>query len=125
MIEVDAAYLQMMYQEHAEHARLHETHRGTATTLMMALIGAVAVFGIGQSTLNWHVAGAGLIISATSLLGAILNYKHHEKAELHKLLLTAYRKEIERMVSVDLSKIQYLQRNVHGKLFPITSTYLK
>src|SRR5262245_9199969 len=80
----DREYLSMRYEEHAEHARQHETLRAAVTGLVMALIAGLLAFAVetpGESSGKQWVAG--LLICVVSVIGVLLNLKHYERYRLH------------------------------------------
>lgn len=88
-------YARMMYEENAEHARLHEELRSGATTLLVSLIaGLLAATAFGD-TANLPHKLIGCIICAVSVLGALLSSKHYERFQLHLRVLRAYRHALE------------------------------
>lgn len=98
----DREYLTMMYQEHAEHARQHETLRAAVTGLMMALIAGLLAFAVEQ--LNVWLAGLG--VCAASLLGMLLNHLHQARFEQHNDTLTKFRLALGKGVRQDFGDIR-------------------
>lgn len=111
-------YLKMMYEEHAEHARLHEELRAGATTILVALISGVlaAIFFFDK---NQDYKAGGLIICFISVLGGLLSWKHCERYELHLKVLGGLRKELEKELPksiVDLAPGLRGEHNKEGRL---------
>jgi disulfide bond formation protein DsbB len=116
----DRDYLVMMYEEHAEHARQHETLRAAVTGFFIALIaGLLAAPGNENSPQKIIV---GIIICIVSLLGLLLNEKHYERYHMHREILRGYRNSLEQgLGNKDLSKIRDKREECHKKeyrLFP-------
>jgi len=88
-------YATMMYEEHAEHARLHEELRASATSLLMALIAGLAASAF---LFDRYGRATGIMICAVSALGVLLNVTHHERYEMHVDALRAFREELEKEI---------------------------
>jgi hypothetical protein len=107
----DRDYLIMMYEEHAEHARQHETLRAAVTGFFIALIAALLAVPDSQHHPQREIIGA--TICALSLLGMLLNAKHYERYQLHRSVLRGFRKSIEIGLSDGLSEINGDWRDYH------------
>lgn len=107
-------YLRMMYEEHAEQARQHETLRATATSLLMALIAGILAFAATDAKddpLKVWVSGSAICL--LSLLGALLNQKHYERNRLHTDVLKGLRTSLERGLSPGIAAIPGAYRAWH------------
>ena len=107
-------YAKMLYEENAEHARLHEELRGSATTLFVSLIAgllAATAFGEPRNISHRWIGG---IICAVSLLGALLSAKHYERFQLHLRILRECRHLIEEdLLNKSLKKLRESARVSH------------
>jgi hypothetical protein len=101
----DREYLKMMYEEQAEHARLHEELRGAATSLFMALIAGLLAFAVteGAEPRREWVAGATIIV--VSLVGFSITYKHYERYKMHLSRLRGFRSSLELSITLSLRSI--------------------
>jgi hypothetical protein len=113
--DLDRQYLRMMYGEQAEHARLHEELRGSATGLFVALIAGLLAYAATEVSQAW---AAGLLIVATSSIGALVNLKHYERYEMHLWRLRGFRKSLEKEISPDLTAINDLWTKYHNQKNP-------
>jgi len=120
--DVDREYLRMMYGEQAEHARLHEELRGTATSLFVALIAGLLAWAVGE-TGDGHQRAliAGPLILATSGIGAVVSLKHYERYQMHLSRLRGFRKSLEKEVTDELVSINSDWTERHNRNNPITS----
>src|SRR4051812_46516433 len=93
----DHAFLIAMYEEHAEHARQHETLRAAAAGLFVALIAGLLAFGVSGD--KPPMLSSGLLVCVVSLLGALINHKHYERYTLHRDLLLGFRMSLEKKLT--------------------------
>jgi Na+/melibiose symporter-like transporter len=84
-------YAQMMYEEHAEHARLHEELRTNATGIFVALISGLLAATIFGPTSSFAV---GIMICIISILGCLLTWMHYRRSDLHLTLLKEFRDQL-------------------------------
>ena len=109
--EVEREYLLMMYEEHAEHARHHETLRAAVAAFFIALVaGLLAAPDI--STHHPHMVGLAIIV--LGLAGLLLNMKHYERFELHREVMKGLRDCFEEAVTVPLRSMNGNRRDVHA-----------
>src|SRR5580692_6505911 len=87
----DREYLKMMYEEQAEHARLHEELRGTATGLFIALIAGLLAFGVTEGAQTQRESVVGVMILVVSVVGSLVTYKHYERYNMHLSRLRGFR----------------------------------
>ena len=118
----DRTYLLAMYQEHAQHAREHEQLRASATALFVALIAGLLAY---SQTQRAGEVEAGILICAVSALGALLNVKHHERFELHRGILGALRKSLEKGVTDGIAHINRDYRRWHETQRPFVSKRIR
>jgi hypothetical protein len=118
----DRDYLTMMYAEHAEEARQHETLRATATGLFVALIAGLLAFAVGDPE---RMRVAGVLICVVSFLGGILNHKHYERNRLHVHVLCGVRNTLEKGLTSGVSEISEWYRADHEIKNPTTSRRIK
>jgi hypothetical protein len=110
----DREYLRMMYEEHAEEARQHETLRATATSLLVALIAGILAFAATDAAADpLKVWVSGSAICLLSLLGALLNQKHYERNRLHTDIMRGLRASLEQGLSLGIAAIPSAYRNWH------------
>jgi hypothetical protein len=89
-------YAKMIYEDNAENARRADDLRGSATSLLVTLIGALlAATAFGDSTRITRELLA-LFVCAFSLLGAALSWKLYEKSELYDNVCEKFRRQLER-----------------------------
>lgn len=107
-----------MYEEHAEHCRLHEELRASATSLLMTLVGgllAASVFAQAHSRI------LGLMIGVISLLGVLLNWKHYERFCLHRHVLRGFLDQLQQGLSASVATLNERRRKEHEASHPILS----
>jgi hypothetical protein len=80
----DRDYLKMLYENHTEFARQHQVLRAAATGFFLALIAGLLAATVGQGASRAKDLIVGGIICGLSLLGFLLNAKHHERNALHE-----------------------------------------
>jgi hypothetical protein len=107
----DVDYARMMYEENAEHARLHEELRGSATSLLVALIGGLLASTVLEAGAPKPIIG--ISICAVSMLGIFLNMKHYERYLLHLAVLRGFREQLEVALTAPLEKLMGNLRNNH------------
>jgi hypothetical protein len=101
-----------MYEEHAEHARQHETLRAAATAFFIALIaGLLAATALEHNALKDALVGVSVCL--LSILGGLLNAKHYERYILHRDVLRGFRRSLELDLSPGLDEINRDYRNYH------------
>jgi hypothetical protein len=119
----DRVFLQMMFEEEAEHARLHEELRGAATSLYVALIAGLLAFGLDKRGKDaWLVGG---LIFFASILGILVNFKHYERYKRHVARLRGFRRSLEFGLSESVTKIRLDMDRFHDSRYPISSRYIK
>lgn len=116
--EIDREYLKMMYEEQAEHARLHEELRGTATGFFMALIAGLLAWAVGDGNIEARCRIVGPLIVTSSLIGAVLNAKHYERFQMHLSRLKGFRKSLEKVVWHELTTINDNWEKFHDQKNP-------
>jgi hypothetical protein len=110
-------YLTMMYEEHAEHMRQHETLRAAVTGFFIALIaGLLAAPGSERHPQREIIGGA---ICVLSFLGLLLNEKHYERYLMHRSIVRGFRKSLEKGLSPRLRLINRNCRDYHENKHPI------
>ena len=100
----------MMYEEHAEHARQHETLRAAVAGFVIALVAGLLAT---EASKNHPVVVAG-VICVVSLLGLLLNLKHYERYKLHREVLAGFRGSLEEAVDFRLRTINKDYRKLHA-----------
>jgi len=123
----DRDYLKMLYENHAEFARQHQVLRAAATGFFLALIAgllAATVGGQGASTAKDLIVGG--IICGLSLLGFLLNAKHHERNALHEDLEMKFRQSLEGGLSTKaLTTINSETRQTHEQHYVLARVELQ
>jgi hypothetical protein len=107
--QADRDYLVMMYEEHAEHARQHETLRAAVAGFVIALVAGLLATDASKE----HPVIIAIVIGVVSLLGLLLNLKHYERYELHNEVLRGFRKSLEKGVDPPLRMLNDNCRKVH------------
>lgn len=121
----DREYLRMLYEENAEHARKHEELRGAATAIFMALIAGLLAFAVGEGTTANRELVSGCLIFGSSLVGALVSYKHYERYELHLNRLRGFRSALELGLTKGLAEIGPICRKEHKAHYRFTYKWLK
>jgi len=116
----DREFAKMMYEEHAEHARLHEELRAAATSLVIALIsGSLAALFFFEN--QRHGVAGGLVICGLSVLGIVLNVKHYERYVLHRDILRDFREKLQQGLSPTIQTLAEERRKTHEGAWPVIS----
>jgi hypothetical protein len=113
-------FAKMMYEEHAEHARLHEELRAAATSLIIALIsGLLAALFFFEN--QRHGVAGGLAIGGLSILGIVLNVKHYERYVLHRDIVRGFRETLQQDLSPAIQTLAEKRRKAHEGAWPAIS----
>lgn len=78
----DREFLYVMYQEHAQQARQHESLRAAITVGLFTLMAAILTASTANKQDQFFGIYGGMII-IISILGIFLNKKHYERNRLH------------------------------------------
>jgi hypothetical protein len=106
-------YAKMMYEEHAEHARLHEELRTNATGIFFALVsGLLAVTALGDGAQPL----VGIMICLASIVGCLITWTHYRRFDLHRELLKAFRDKLAK--DLPIAKAAAGLREDYEKRFP-------
>jgi hypothetical protein len=112
----DREYLVMMCQDNGEYRRHHEALRSAADGFFIALIAGLLAFAATTSK-SQSLALWGLAVCVTSVLGAILNYKHYERTEFHVNRMRGFRGALESGISQLYTKINSERDKEHIKRY--------
>jgi len=112
-------YVMMMYEEHAEHARQHETLRAAVAGFVIALVAGLLAAPGNEHHPRQEIIG--ITICVVSLLGLLLNATHYERYRLHLAVLRGYRKAFEQVVNDELAGINRRCRRIHEREYRLLS----
>lgn len=85
--------LQKYYDEHAEHARLHESQRERATNIILSICGIlIGLITFGELNLSDLPASISIII--LGIYGFLFSGKHYERFRFHTSIMKEIREEI-------------------------------
>ena len=112
-------YARMVYEENAEHARLHGELRGMACGFLAAGIAGLLA---ANEKLQLEGKFIGPVILALSALGVLLNLVHYSRYERHRKVLTAFREALGRdLQAATLPELFKEVRKKHKNARPILS----
>ena len=117
----DRDYVRMMYEEHGEQARQHETLHAILTSLLVALIAGIFIFAANKGTDSPEMWVSGASICFLSMLGTILNQKHYERNRLHADVMLGLRISLEKNLSSGISSIPADFQRWHNRNWSIWS----
>ncbi|HEX2552887.1 MAG TPA: hypothetical protein VHL98_04245 [Microvirga sp.] len=113
--EKDRSFLIAMYQEHAEHARQHETLHATVATIFVSLIAGIFAYAGANQT---QIPLSGFLICGISVLGLLLNIKHHERDVMHRTILGGFRAALQKGLTSGMADINSNFRKYHKESWP-------
>lgn len=116
---VDREYAQMMFSEHAEHARQHVTVRAMAAGFFMALIAGLLAFAVGEAGDHTRVVIAGGLVCLMSGLGMAINRKYSERYRHHARRRNAYCDMISANANPAINVYINYCRDIQRQAYPI------
>jgi hypothetical protein len=111
--------LKMMYEEHAEQARHHETERSTITNFTIAAVAALIVFIASEKAeahRYWYLA---LLIALLGSIGWLMSEKSYERNRLHCAIAAAYRDALATLADIRLWGIREAAEDDHNATHPL------